>query len=191
VIGRFFILTGLALLPAAPVSAEEELFEAGTVLCSNFDPRNRSCRAITTVTDMKGGERFARSRRMVAMPDENLLLETQEVARIEGNRVCQTGSTGTPRLAPDHYSYAPILLSVYEDKRDAKVARGVCHEYRRCGSGWHVYVTYDDAPEPRLVSHTTVFGPDDPGRLGLSLRYRQFGINERTPSNCEPPKPSE
>jgi len=181
----FLTLMGVATLSAAPVSAEEPLFETGTVICSHYQPRTRSCRTITTVTGMKDGERLARSRRMVAMPEENLLLETHGAARVEGRRVCPSGAIAQPVLSPDHYSYAPVLLSVYEDKRDQKIARGVCHEYRRCGSRWHVYVTYDDEPEPRLVSLTTVFGPDDPGRLGLSLRYREFGVRVRTPENCK------
>ncbi len=184
----FLLLAGAAFASAPSASAEKTLFETGTVLCSNFDPRNRSCRTITTVTAMEDGQRFARSRRMVAMPEENLLLETQEIAEIDGHRVCQTGSSAPPTIAPDHYSYAPVLLSVYEDKRDKKLARGVCHEYQKCGSGWHVYVSYDDAPEPQLVSFTTVFGPDDSGSLGLSLRYREFGYSERIGTDCEPLK---
>jgi len=185
-ISRLLIVMAMALLPSSPSIAQESLFEAGTVLCSNYQPRNRSCRTITTVTSLDDDRRYARSRRMVAMPDENLLLETEGVDRIDGKRVCGIGPTGEPRISPDHYSYTPVLLAVYKDKRDKKLARGVCHEYRRCGSGWHVYITYDDAPEPRLVSLTTVFGPDDPARLGLSLRYREFGVNERTPSDCNP-----
>ncbi len=185
-IRRLLVMTVLSAGSAAPAAAADGLFAAGTVLCSNFNQRHRTCRAITTVTALEGDQRFAVSRRMVAMPEENLLLETEDVARVEGNRVCAIGPTGEPRIAPDHYSYTPVLLAVYKDKRDEKLARGVCHEYRRCGAGWDVYVTYDDAPESRLVSFTTVFGPDDPGRFGLSLRYREFGIAERTPSDCAP-----
>ena len=185
-IGRLFILMGMAVLPATPSLAQENLFELGTVLCSNYDERTRTCRTITTVTTLDDDLRYARTRRMVAMPDENLLLETQGVDRVEGNRVCGIGPTGEPRVSPDHYSYTSVLLAVYKDKRDKKIARGVCHEYRRCGAGWHVYITYDDQPEPRLVSFTTMFGPEDPRRFGLSLRYREFGVNERTPSDCPP-----
>lgn len=185
-IARLIFLTALSAAPFSRAIAAESLFEAGTVLCSNFVERNRTCRAITTVTSLDGDLRYAVSRRMVAMPEENLLLETAEIARVIGNKVCAIGPTAEPVIAPDHYSYTPVLLSVYKDKRDEKLSRGVCHEYRQCADGWDVYVSYDDAPEPSLVSFTTVFGPNDPGRFGLSLRYREFGIAERTPSKCAP-----
>ena len=185
-IGRLFCLASFCLTPCAPVFANDDLFAAGTVLCSNFSKRFRTCPAITTVTSLEGDLRYAISRRMVAMPEENLLLETEDVARVEGNKVCGIGPTAEPRISPDHYSYTPVLLAVYKDKRDKKLARGVCHEYRPCGDGWDVYVSYEDVAEAKPVSFTTVFGPDDPGRFGLSLRYREFGIAERTPSDCAP-----
>jgi len=166
--------------------ASENLFETGTVLCSNFRPRTRSCRTITTVTALEDDVRHSQSRRFVAMPDENLLLETEGTARVEGTKVCASGPTADPTLTPDHHAYHEVLIAVYERRRDKKIGRGVCHEYRRCGTGWEVYITYDDEPEPRLVSFTTVFGPNDPGRLGLSLRYREFGVSERAVSECSP-----
>jgi len=179
------VLSSSAHADALPV-ADENLFAAGTVLCSNFRPRTRSCRTITTVTALEDGIRFAESRRFVAMPDENLLLETAGTGRVDGTKVCAQGPTADPRMTPDHHAYAAVLIAVYERRRDKKIARGVCHEYRRCGPGWEVYISYDDEPEPRLVSYTTVFGPDDPGRLGLSLRYREFGLRERAVSECAP-----
>lgn len=185
-IGRWLCLAALISTPYASAQANENLFAAGTVLCSNFSQRHRTCRAITTVTALDGDLRYAISRRMVAMPEENLLLQTEDVARVEGNRVCGMGPTAEPRFTPDHYSYTPVLMAVYKDKRDEKLARGVCHEYRKCGAGWDVYVSYDDVSEAKPVSFTTVFSPDDPGRFGLSLRYREFGVAERTPSDCAP-----
>lgn len=175
-----------AALSATPVAAEE-LFRPGTVLCSNYNDRTRSCRTITTVVRVEDGKRYARSRRMVAMPDENLLLETEGVAWVEGNRVCGIGPTAEPRFSPVKSRYNPVLMQVYKDKRDKKLARGVCHEYRRCGEGWSVYVSYDDQPEARMVSWTRIFGPDDKGGLGLTLRYREFGISERPPRRCDVP----
>jgi len=169
-------------LPVEPV----DLFATGTVLCSNFEPRTRSCRTITTVKALEGGVRYSHSRRFVAMPDENLLLETEGIARVEGTKVCAVGPTAVPQLSPDHHAYSAVLLVIYERRRDKKIERGVCHEYRRCGPGWEVYISYDDEPAPRLVSYTTVFGPDDPGRFGLSLRYREFGVKERAVSECSP-----
>ena len=186
-IGRGFILTVILSSPAYADGLfveSDNLFEEGTVLCSNFQARTRSCRTITTVTALEDGVRFARSRRFVAMPDENLLLETEGTAGVEGTKVCALGPTVDPKITPDHHAYAEVLLAIYERRRDKKISRGVCHEYRRCGSGWEVYISYDDEPEPRLVSFTTVFGPDDPGRLGLSLRYREFGVKESTISEC-------
>ena len=181
-----------ALLMSSPAAADvlpvapENLFEAGTVLCSNFRPRTRSCRTITTVTALEDGVRYSQRRRFVAMPAENLLLETEGTGRVDGTKVCAMGKTADPRITPDHHAYAEVLLAIYERRRDKKIERGVCHEYRRCGPGWEVYISYDDEPEPRLVSYTTVFGPDDPGRLGLSLRYREFGVKERAVSECSP-----
>ena len=165
---------------------DEDLFAAGTVLCSNFQPRTRSCRTITTVSALQDGMRHSSSRRFIAMPDENLLLETEGMGRVEGTKVCAVGPTADPRISPDHHAYAEVLVAIYERRRDKKIERGVCHEYRRCGAGWEVYINYDDEPDPRLVSFTTVFGPDDPGRFGLSLRYREFGVRERTVSKCPP-----
>ena len=179
------VLSSPAYADALPV-ADDTLFAAGTVLCSNFQARTRSCRTITTVTALQDGVRHAHSRRFVAMPDENLLLETQGMGRVEGTKVCAAGPTADPMVTPDHHAYAAVLLAIYERGRDKKISRGVCHEYRRCGSGWEVYISYDDEPEPRLVSYTTVFGPDDPGRFGLSLRYREFGVKERAVSECSP-----
>ena len=188
-IGRGVIL---AVVVSSPAYADglfvesENLFEEGTVLCSNFRERTRSCRTITTITALEDGVRSSRSRRFVAMPDENLLLETEGTARVDGTKVCAMGKIADPRLTPDHHAYAEVLIAIYERRRDRKITRGVCHEYRRCGTGWEVYITYDDDPVPRLVSYTTVFGPDDPGRLGLSLRYREFGVKERAVSECSP-----
>lgn len=172
-----------ALLAASPVAASD-LFEPGAVLCSNYDALTRTCRTITTVTAVEEGRRYAQSRRMVAMPDENLLLETEGVARIEGNRVCSLSDTAEPRFSPGHYAYTSVLISVYKSKRDEKLRRGVCHEYRPCGDGWNVYISFEDEPEPRLVSWTRIFGPRDAERLGLELRYRDFGERELTPVRC-------
>lgn len=179
------LLSSSAYADALPVT-DENLFAAGTVLCSNFRPRTRSCRTITTVTALEDGVRSTESRRFVAMPDENLLLETEGTARVERTKVCALGPTADPRMTPDHHAYAEVLIAIYERRRDKKITRGVCHEYRRCGAGWEVYISYNDEDEPRLVSFTTVFGPDDPGRLGLSLRYREFGVRERAVSECSP-----
>lgn len=182
-----FVLAGFLAGAAVPAAAQDSaLFEPGTVLCSNFDQRTRSCRTITTVTALKNGLRTAYSRRMVAMPDENLLLETESISRVEGNRVCVTGESAPPRISPDHHSYAQVLLAVYQAQLDKRIARGTCHEYRRCGARWHVYLTYPGDAEPKLVSLTTIYRPDDPKRLGLQLRYREFGITEPTPSECDP-----
>ena len=178
------------IVVSSPVMADsldvtaDGLFLPGTVLCSNFDPRTRSCRTITTVTALENGVRYSRSRRFIAMPDENLLLETEGTGRVDGTKVCASGPTADPVISPDYHGYADVLLSVYERRRDRKIERGVCHEYQRCGAGWEVYISYDDEPKPRLVSITTVFGPDDPGRLGLSLRYRKFGVTEPSISEC-------
>lgn len=186
--GAFFgaLLVSSASADDTLIVPAESLFAPGTVLCSNYRERTRSCRTITTVTALQDGVRYTQSRRFVAMPDENLLLETEGTARVEGNKVCAIGPTADPRISPDHHPYAAVLIAVYERRRDKKIRRGVCHEYRRCGTGWEVYITYDDEPEPRLVSYTTVFGPQDEGRLGLSLRYREFGVSERAVSECSP-----
>jgi len=175
----------LAALWAMPVSAEE-LFREGTVLCSNYDARTHSCRTITRVDRVADGKRYATTRRMIALPEENLLLITKEVARLDGDRVCGAGSTAEPEFVPDTSRYKPMLLGVYKSRRDQNIARGVCHVYRPCGEGWSVFVYDKENRSPKMVSWTRIFGPDDAQRLGLDLRYREFGINERNPKRCGP-----
>ncbi len=175
----------LAAFWVTSVSAED-LFRPGTVLCSNFDERTHSCRTITTVDRVEDGKRYATTRRMIALPEENLLLITKEVARLSGNRVCGIGSSAEPSFVPDTSRYVPMLLGVYTARRDQNIARGVCHEYRPCGEGWSVFVYDDKTPGPKMVSWTRIFSPDDGQSRGLDLRYREFGVIERNPKRCGP-----
>jgi len=181
---RFLVL---ALLMAVPANAQEDdLFAVGTVFCSNHDPLTQTCKTITTVTQQQGSIRYSRSLRRIALPDSQVLMETQGFGRVEGSKTCALGSTAPPSVTPPDNEYVPALLTVYVSKRDSLIAKGVCAEYRPCGSGYRVYRTHDGLHEPKLIAFATIFRAGDPRIASLTPRDRVFGVPEPIKPECEP-----